>query len=99
MQLDWCVGELTKTLERLGLSERTLVVFCSDNGPEGTGKPKPKHDAYRGSNYGTTAGLRGRKRFLYNGGVCMPAAVVWPDTIEAGRVVRTPVSTLDYLYH
>lgn len=32
-QLDWCVGELMKTLDRLGLAEKTLVVFCSDNGP------------------------------------------------------------------
>ena len=33
LQLDWCVGELMKTLDRLGLAENTLVVFCSDNGP------------------------------------------------------------------
>lgn len=33
VQLDWCVGELMKTLDRLKLSEKTLVVFCSDNGP------------------------------------------------------------------
>ena len=33
LQLDWCVGELLNTLERLKLSEETLVVFCSDNGP------------------------------------------------------------------
>ena len=33
VQLDWCVDELMKTLDRLGLAENTLVVFCSDNGP------------------------------------------------------------------
>ncbi len=33
VQLDWSVGELVKTLERLGLREKTLIVFCSDNGP------------------------------------------------------------------
>ena len=33
VQLDWCVGELVKTIERLKLTERTLIVFCSDNGP------------------------------------------------------------------
>ena len=33
LQLDWCVGELTKALDRLGLAEKTLIVFCSDNGP------------------------------------------------------------------
>lgn len=33
VQLDWCVGELMKTLDRLKLTDNTLVVFCSDNGP------------------------------------------------------------------
>jgi arylsulfatase A-like enzyme len=33
VQLDWCVGELLATLDRLQLAENTLVVFCSDNGP------------------------------------------------------------------
>ena len=33
VQLDWCVGELLKTLDRLKLDENTLIVFCSDNGP------------------------------------------------------------------
>ncbi|MGY8695109.1 MAG: sulfatase-like hydrolase/transferase, partial [Verrucomicrobiia bacterium] len=33
VQLDWCVGELMKTLDRLKIADNTLVVFCSDNGP------------------------------------------------------------------
>ena len=33
VQLDWCVGELMKTPDRLKLAEQTLIVFCSDNGP------------------------------------------------------------------
>ncbi|TWT58283.1 Arylsulfatase [Thalassoglobus neptunius] len=33
IQLDWCVGELLDALEKNSLSEKTLVVFCSDNGP------------------------------------------------------------------
>ncbi len=33
VQLDWCVGELMKTLDRCGIADNTLIVFCSDNGP------------------------------------------------------------------
>ncbi len=95
--MDEQVGRLRAKLAELGVAENTLIFFCSDNGPEGSGKPRRKHDAYGGSNYGVTAGLRGRKRFLYNGGVCVPAVAVWPGTVEAGRVVNMPVSVLDYL--
>ncbi|MDH3584931.1 MAG: sulfatase-like hydrolase/transferase, partial [Phycisphaerae bacterium] len=61
VQLDWCVGELTKTLDRLKLTENTLIVFCSDNGPvlddgykdgakEKLGSHKPA-GPYRGGKY------------------------------------------------
>ena len=43
-----------------------------------------------------TAGLRGRKRSLYDGGVRVPALAEWPGRIKAGSVIETPCSTLDY---
>ena len=43
-----------------------------------------------------TAGLRGRKRSLYDGGVRVPALALWPGKIEAGSVSDVPCSTLDY---
>jgi arylsulfatase A-like enzyme len=95
--MDQQIGRLRAKLEALGVAGNTLVFFCSDNGPEGTGKPEPRYDAYKGAFYGSTAGLRGRKRYLYNGGVCVPAAAVWPGTIKPGRVVTMPTSVLDYL--
>jgi arylsulfatase A-like enzyme len=95
--MDEQIGRLRARLSELGVAEDTLIFFCSDNGPEGTGTPDPEYDAYGGAFYGTTGGFRGRKRFLYNGGVCVPAAAVWPGTIEAGRVETMPTSVLDYL--
>ncbi len=95
--MDEQVGRLRAELKRLGVDRNTLLWFCSDNGPEGGGRPKPEYDAYHGAFYGETGGLRGRKRSLYNGGVCVPTVAVWPGTIAKGQTLQVPCSTLDYL--
>lgn len=95
--IDREVGRLRQALEESGAAENTLILFCSDNGPEGTGDPTPEYDPYLGAHYGETGGFKGRKRYLYNGGVCVPAFAWWPGVIEARRTVNEPVSTLDYL--
>jgi arylsulfatase A-like enzyme len=95
--IDREVGRMRARLEALGISGETLIFFCSDNGPEGSGTPGPEYDPYAGVYYGNAGAFRGRKRTLYNGGVCVPAFAVWPDVIEAGRVVEDAVCTLDYL--
>ena len=83
VQLDWCVGELTKTLDRLGLSENTLIVFCSDNGPvlddgyqDGAITQLGKH---------TPSGIyRGGKYSIYEGGTRTPFITYWPGKIKPG---------------
>ncbi|MHC5119743.1 MAG: sulfatase family protein, partial [Planctomycetota bacterium] len=95
--MDEQIGRLRSELKKLGIDKNTIIWFCSDNGPEGSGKPKPIYDAYHGAFYGETGGFRGRKRFLYNGGVCVPAVAVWPGTVTKGQTVHVPCSTLDYL--
>jgi arylsulfatase A-like enzyme len=94
--IDREVGHLRQALEASGAAENTLIFFCSDNGPEGTGNPPPNYDPYHGVYYGETGGFKGRKRYLYNGGVCVPAFAWWPGVIEAARTVHEPVCTLDY---
>jgi arylsulfatase A-like enzyme len=90
--MDAQVGRLLDRLTSLGIDRQTMTWFASDNGPEGTGHG-PRWPRSRGS----TAGLRGRKRSLYNGGITVPAVCHWPGTIEAGSLCQTPCSTLDYL--
>ena len=87
-ELDEQVGRIRKRLRDWGVAENTLLLFCSDNGPEGK---EPK-----GKKAGLTAGLRGRKRSLYDGGVRVPALAEWPGRIKAGSIIHTPCSTLDY---
>jgi len=87
--MDEQIGRLRATLRQLGIADRTIVWFCSDNGPEG---PAP-----RGRTQGTTKGLRGRKRSLLEGGIRVPGLVEWPGHVPAGRVVTTPCCTSDYV--
>jgi arylsulfatase A-like enzyme len=87
-ELDEQVGRIRNSLREWGVADNTLIFFCSDNGPEGK---EPK-----GDKAGTTAGLRGRKRSLYDGGVRVPALAEWPGHLKAGSVIAVPCSTLDY---
>lgn len=95
--IDREVGRLRQTLKELGIEKDTLIFFCSDNGPEGTGTPEPEYNPYGGVYYGEAGEFKGRKRYLYNGGVCVPAFAFWPGRIEAGNTSDAPVCTLDYL--
>ncbi len=93
LQLDWCVGELTKTLDRLGLAENTLVVFCSDNGPvldDGY-----KDDAVEKLGDHTPAGpFRGGKYSVWEGGTRTPFITRWKGRITPG-VSDQVVCTID----
>jgi arylsulfatase A-like enzyme len=76
LQLDWCVGELMKTLDRLGIAENTLVVFCSDNGPV-------LDDGYRDDaveklgDHRPAGPFRGGKYSVWEGGTRTPFITRW----------------------
>jgi arylsulfatase A-like enzyme len=74
-RLDADVGRVVAKLKQLGLAEKTLVIFTSDNGAEGPGRT-----VWNGS-----AGLRGFKRHLYEGGIRAPYIARWPGKVAAGR--------------
>lgn len=78
MQLvDSYVAGVVAKLDELGLSENTLVIFSSDNGPHQEGN----HDA---DFFDSNGILRGIKRDLYEGGVRVPTIAKWPGKIAAG---------------
>ena len=84
VSLDNGVGEILKTLERLGLAENTLVIFTSDNGGS---------LPYGGSN----GEFRGQKGTLFEGGIRVPCLIRWPQAIpEAGVLCRQVGSHLDF---
>lgn len=82
-QMDWCVGKVLDTLDKLKLAENTLVVFCSDNGPvldDGY-----KDDAIEKIDGHKQAGrYRGGKYGIYEGGTRTPFLTRWPGKIKPG---------------
>ena len=91
LQLDWSVGELTKTLKRLGIEKNTLVIFCSDNGPV-------MDDGYKDGaleklgDHRAAGPFSGGKYSVYEGGTRTPFITHWPGTIapqESAQVVCT----------
>ena len=85
-EYDKQIGRLLDGLKSLGLDNNTIVVFTSDNGP----LPNFRHDR--------SAGLRGTKLSLYEGGTRMPFLIRWPQKIKAGTTDSTAVlSAMDLL--
>jgi arylsulfatase A len=93
VQLDWCVGELMKTLDRLQLAEDTLVVFCSDNGPVLDDGYKDGAIEKIGS-HRAAGPYTGGKYSVYEGGTRTPFITRWKGTIPAG-VSDNMVCTID----
>jgi arylsulfatase A-like enzyme len=85
--LDRDVGKIVALVDELGLREKTLIIFTSDNGPWGL-LPKKFRSA---------GPLRGVKRDLYEGGIRVPFVARWPGQIPAGRTSQEIVAFWDIL--
>jgi arylsulfatase A-like enzyme len=86
--LDTNAGRLLAKLEELGIADRTVVVFTSDNGGFINNN--------RGQVVTNNTPLRSGKGSLYEGGVRVPLMVRWPGVTPEGEVCRAPVSTIDF---
>ncbi|HUG89446.1 MAG TPA: sulfatase [Planctomycetaceae bacterium] len=85
-ELDWSTGEILAALERLGLDDRTLVLWTSDNGA-------PRRTPPQGSN----APLGGWGYTTREGGMRVPMIVRWPGRVPAGTVCDDLATTMDLL--
>jgi len=84
-ELDFVVGELLATLDRLGVAENTLVVFTSDNGPETTAVVHMRAD----QGHDPARPWRGMKRDDWEGGHRVPLLVRWPGHAKPSVLERT----------
>lgn len=82
--IDQAVGRIMDTLDKLNLSEKTMIIFTSDNG------------GLKGHSTDNSP-LRSGKGYPYEGGIRVPLIVRWPGEVKAGTVCDIPVTSIDYL--
>ncbi len=80
-EVDWSVGEILKTIKQVGIAEKTLVIFTSDNGAA----------------VGSSLPLRSKKASVYDGGIREPTLMWWPGQIPAGRECNAVAASIDLL--
>ncbi|MDZ8117027.1 sulfatase family protein [Pontiella agarivorans] len=88
-ELDWHIGRIMTRLKELNLDEKTVVIFCSDNGPW------PYWTGPEDS--GETGPLRGQKTETWEGGVRTPFIIRAPGLVPAGRVCNGMIGDIDIL--
>lgn len=80
--IDWNVGRLMDKIAELELAENTIVIYFSDNGPNG---------------WRWNGGMKGRKGSTDEGGVRSPLFIQWPGKIEAGKEIGQIAGAIDLL--
>jgi arylsulfatase A-like enzyme len=80
--IDWNVGRLMNRLDELELADDTIVIYFSDNGPNG---------------YRWNADMKGRKGSVEEGGVRSPCFIRWPGRIESGSKTDTIAGSIDLM--
>ncbi|MGZ3754087.1 MAG: sulfatase family protein [Mucilaginibacter sp.] len=87
VELDWSLGQIMNTLDQNHLSENTILIITSDNGPW----------LRFGDNAGSTGGLREGKGTAWDGGTRVPCIIRWPGKVEAGSVNSHLTVNMDLL--
>jgi arylsulfatase A-like enzyme len=93
VQVDATVGDILNALDALGISRDTLVIFTADNGCS----PAANLGELRGFGHDPSAGFRGHKADLFEGGHRVPFLVRWPAEVPAGSTCSRLVGQLDVL--
>jgi arylsulfatase A-like enzyme len=90
--MDAQVGRVFEWLRDNDVYDNTVVVFSSDNGPV----TENWINWWEVNAYGDSGGFRGRKHYLYEGGIRVPAIIRYPGEVEAGTVTDAPVTGMDW---
>ncbi len=80
-QTDEGIGRIVATVNELGIADNTIIIFCSDNGPNGNGN---------------TGGFKGRKGSVYEGGHRVPGIIKYPAMIKGGEKSDVAMLGMDF---
>jgi len=83
IEFDWSVGEVVKTLKRLGLEKNTIIILSSDNGPVVDDGYKDQAKELLGD-HKPAGDFRGGKYSSFEGGTRIPGIVSWPGIVMPG---------------
>ena len=89
-RLDGYIGQLLEQLQKLGMTNNTVIFFTSDTGPQTNGGVGPKF-------FQSAGPFRGIRGDLYDGGLRVPMIAHWPGKIPAGQVSDFPCAAWDFL--
>ncbi|MFQ5928603.1 MAG: arylsulfatase [Acidobacteriota bacterium] len=92
VEVDWTVGQIVETVERLGISDNTLIIVTSDNGPERHMQARKKQ-----YNHYSSYHFRGMKRDAWDGGHRIPFIVRWPGRIKPGSRTNETICLTDLM--
>ncbi|MGY8524444.1 arylsulfatase [Paracidovorax citrulli] len=84
VEMDYRVGQIIDEVDRLGIADNTLLIFCSDNGPE-----------FRAPYRGTAGPWRGTYHTAMEGSLRVPCILRWPGKIASGRISNEIVHVTD----
>ncbi|MCB9886339.1 MAG: sulfatase-like hydrolase/transferase [Planctomycetes bacterium] len=93
--LDSAVGEIVAALDRTGKRADTLIVFTSDNGPQGNWPGNAYPDDLKLTDFNQPLPMRGKKLDVWEGGIHVPGFVNWPGVVRP-REVDAPVHAVDW---
>ena len=91
-EVDHCVGQIIDALERTGQADNTILIFCSDNGPE-----HPCYQRILDHDHYSMGDWRGMKRDLWEGGHRVPFLIRWPGHVPSSTVCDETFAMIDLM--
>ena len=92
MQVDHHMGQLLDTLKESGIDDNTIVFFSSDNGCS----PEANFERLEEFGHDPSAGFRGHKADIYEGGHRVPLIIRWPGHVKPSRTTKALVCLTDF---